>query len=318
MSKGDYISLPKQAMLLREYYKRALLKLVGRKPELDYKGCYCDIVEANSLIGNKIDSTTAFAAARFGANEFGIVVSYLKALGKWGHYSKNQTLMFCNNAGFFPNDKNRIDQFAELMIDSASEIDLIGVWNLHMEDYFVNNFMRDDVMVCELRALEPWYCVQSCWSQHLQGKRVLVVHPFSETIKTQYQKREQIFPGTNILPEFDLVTLKAVQSSAGQKDSRFSDWFEALEYMFEKALETSFDVAILGCGAYGFPLAAKLKKEGKQAIHLGGATQLLFGIKGKRWESIPHISSMFNEAWVRPQVNDRPEGANSVENGCYW
>lgn len=318
MSKSNYISFSEQIRFLVEYYKRRFFRLTRRKLEPVYKGRYYNIDETNTLIGHRIDTGSAFAAARFGANEFGIVVSYLNALGKHGCYSKNQTRMFCNNAGFFPNDKDQIDQFAELMIDFASEIDLIGVWNLHMEDYFVNNFMRDDIMICELRALEPWYCVQSCWSQHLQGKRVLVVHPFSETIRTQYQKREELFPGTHILPEFDLVTLKAVQSSAGQKDNRFSDWFEALEYMFEKAMETSFDVAILGCGAYGFPLAAKLKKEGKQAIHLGGATQLLFGIKGKRWESMPHISCMFNEAWVRPQINDRPDGANSVENGCYW
>ena len=49
-------------------------------------------------------------------------------------------------------------------------------------------------------------------------------------------------------------------------------------------MKIDFDVAIIGCGAYGFPLAAKLKQAGKQAIHLAGATQLLFGIKGKRWE----------------------------------
>ena len=57
-------------------------------------------------------------------------------------------------------------------------------------------------------------------------------------------------------------------------------------------MEEIFDVAIIGCGAYGMPLAAMLKQAGKQAIHLGGATQLLFGIKGKRWEeikTIPHL-----------------------------
>lgn len=33
---------------------------------------------------------------------------------------------------------------------------------------------------------------------------------------------------------------------------------------------------------YGFPLAAHVKHKGKQAIHLGGTLQLLFGIKGNR------------------------------------
>jgi hypothetical protein len=61
-----------------------------------------------------------------------------------------------------------------------------------------------------------------------------------------------------------------------------------------------FDVAIIGCGAYGFPLAAHLKRLGKKAIYMGGATQLLFGIKGKRWDNYRLISNFFNEHWVRP------------------
>ena len=55
----------------------------------------------------------------------------------------------------------------------------------------------------------------------------------------------------------------------------------ALNYMFDEAMKKNFDVAIIGCGAYGFPLAAKLKQAGKIVIHLGGATQLLFGIIGR-------------------------------------
>ena len=45
----------------------------------------------------------------------------------------------------------------------------------------------------------------------------------------------------------------------------------------------------------------KLKNAGKQAIHLGGATQLLFGIKGYRWEhDYPtKIATFFNDAWTR-------------------
>lgn len=42
-----------------------------------------------------------------------------------------------------------------------------------------------------------------------------------------------------------------------------------------------YDICLIGCGAYGFPLAAHAKRKGKKAVHLGGALQLLFGIKGK-------------------------------------
>jgi hypothetical protein len=34
----------------------------------------------------------------------------------------------------------------------------------------------------------------------------------------------------------------------------------------------------------GLPLAAAIKAMGRPALHLGGALQLLFGIRGRRWE----------------------------------
>jgi len=82
--------------------------------------------------------------------------------------------------------------------------------------------------------------------------------------------------------------------------------------MCDQMTQMEFDVAIIGCGAYGFPLAACAKRLGKQAIHLGGATQLLFGIKGKRWGDIG------NEHWVHPLPEEHPQGFEKVEGGCYW
>ena len=79
-------------------------------------------------------------------------------------------------------------------------------------------------------------------------------------------------------------------------------------------------MAIIGCGAYGMPLAAKLKQAGKQAIHLGGATQLLFGIKGRRWEeNYPSkIATCFNADWTYPLDSEKPKNGGTVEMGCYW
>ena len=77
----------------------------------------------------------------------------------------------------------------------------------------------------------------------LKGKKILVVHPFAETIKSQYEnKRRLIFPGTEILPEFDLHILKAVQTIAGTIDPRFPTWFDALNYMTEECLKINFDI----------------------------------------------------------------------------
>ena len=85
-----------------------------------------------------------------------------------------------------------------------------------------------------------------------------------------------------------------------------------------------YDVCLIGCGAYGFLLAAHCKMKGKKAVHLGGALQLLFGIKGKRWED-PNYGfagknylSFMNEYWVRPSKEETPTLSNSVEGSCYW
>ena len=79
-----------------------------------------------------------------------------------------------------------------------------------------------------------------------------------------------------------------------------------------------YDVAIIGCGAYGLPLAAHVKRMGKVGIHIGGATQILFGIKGKRWESIPAVSKLINEHWVKPLPEETPSEFRNMEDGAYW
>jgi hypothetical protein len=51
---------------------------------------------------------------------------------------------------------------------------------------------------------------------------------------------------------------------------------------------------------------------------LGGATQVLFGIKGKRWETHDVISKFWTDAWVWPSLEETPGGAGDIEGGCYW
>lgn len=222
------------------------------------------------------------------------------------------------DSGFFPVDVQYLDQFTDCILDAAAKADLLAMWHLNMEDYVIEEYAPHSKLTYLFR-LEPWLA-RNPWSAALEGKKVLVIHPFEDTINAQYARREKLFPGTDVLPKFQLKTLKAVQTLCGEKDERFETWFDALEYMYQQALKIDFDIAIIGCGAYGMPLAAKLKQAGKQAIHLGGATQLLFGIKGRRWEdNYPSkIATCFNEYWVYPADSEKPQNGGTVEQGCYW
>ena len=218
-------------------------------------------------------------------------------------------------SGFFPLTKGMIEQFSELMYQDMKQLDILGSWRIE-EKLLLKYFPLAKRI--ELKALEP-YLSENPWTEALAGLKVLVVHPFNTTIERQYHdKRTLLFKDQRVLPQFkSLETIKAVQTIAGNQ-GEFNTWFDALDSMKEAIDAKDYDVAILGCGAYGFPLAAHIKRSGKKAIHMGGATQLLFGIKGKRWDDHPIISTFYNEHWVRPAPEDVPVDANKVENGCYW
>lgn len=223
------------------------------------------------------------------------------------------------NAGFFSTNDitiDMIDRFADLYLHYIPMMDVCGRFEYY--ERFLP-FSSNCKMV-QLESLYPFF-VERPWMTALKGKKVLVIHPFSETIAAQYKKRKLLFPNPDYLPEFDLKLYKAVQSIAGEK-TQFKDWFEALDFMKKDISSIDFDIAIIGCGAYGLPLAGFIKEElHKKAIHMGGGTQLLFGIKGKRWE-VDYKNScyrdMFNKHWVYANENERPKNAISVEGGCYW
>ncbi len=277
--------------------------------------------ESNDRIASLLKGKEPFMVARYGTNEIAVLRwTIARNLGLLKKYSEGTMNSICNNAGFFPKDQEAVYKYGNFVLEKSKNLDLLGTFYSRMEEYIVKNYAPQTATV-RLRGLEPWY-VERPWTKELEGKKVLVIHPFEETILKQYQKRELLHSGKPYLPPIELKTLKAVQTIAGEKDPRFKNWFEALEYMHSSAMEIDFDVAIIGCGAYGLPLAALIKESGKSAIHLGGATQYLFGIKSKRAEEAkdhnPVLFNLYNEHWVRPSEEETPKNSHLVEGGCYW
>jgi len=284
--------------------------------------------QANSRIGELISRNSPCMIARFGSSELNALLDFerftsFSSVDNLLHWSKTGSFPFSKssfrslriNAGFFDVDKTSMSNFYQEMMLAIGDVDLLGSW-LPGETNFAQ--MLTGATFCELSDLEPYYH-QNPWSMYLKDKTVLLIHPFACTIESQYyNKRDLIFPGTQTLPNFNLVTLTAVQSIAGNS-TEFKSWQDALDFMTYKALDINFDIAIIGCGAYGFPLAARLKRlGGKRTIHLGGATQLLFGIKGKRWDEHPYISRLYNENWTREASTLMPPNAHLVEGATYW
>ena len=172
-------------------------------------------------------------------------------------------------------------------------------------------------VLCDIQAINQFVESPEPWTRALKDKRVLVVHPFVDSIRQQDAKRERIFPDSiSVLPRFKGLTfVKAVQSNANNK-VEFDTWFDALESMKDEIKTIDFDIALIGAGAYGIPLASCVKQLGKKAVQMGGITQILFGIYGKRWEE--KYKHLINSDWVRPLPSEIPSGYQKVENGCYW
>ncbi len=284
---------------------------------------------ASDLISRSLLSNKPTMIARFGMTEMLCMTNYLgvKHPDKYKSikgYITNQTppwwwnqsaiSQIQNWSGFFPARVDKVEQFCELMIEDMPNVDILGS-HLKEESFFSQELTNAKKVVLE--DLEPFF-TKNPWTKALENKKVLVVHPFAKTIKSQFERREKLFEN-DLLPSFELDVLQAVQSIAGQ-ETEFKDWFAALDSMKEQISKRDFDVCILGCGAYGFPLASFVKKMGKQSIHLGGATQLLFGIKGARWEQyiVYPYTNLFNEYWVRPDKLETPKKSKIVEGGCYW
>lgn len=285
-------------------------------------------------IKNIIASDKPCMIARFGSNELDITARYISMqkyrnnymsyiLGKTPNWWWEQSLIkrFQNNAGFINPSQENLIKFSKQMIEDMKLVDILGSWR---KDEMLFKEELCNALKVKMMYLEPFWS-SSPWTQALKGKKVLVIHPFADTIKKQYEKRELLFKNKDILPEFaSLRTIKAVQSIGNDNQCQFTNWFDALHFMEQQMDVIDYDICLIGCGAYGFMLAAHAKRTGHKAVHLGGALQLLFGIIGKRWFSPSNTTlysiykDLLNEYWTTPSESEKPNAAKTVEGGCYW
>jgi len=291
------------------------------------------LAESNDTIAALIESGKPFWVGRYGSTEMQFINSVLYDRyihGKTGPLNwdiDSRLKKLCTLSGFFPEDKALGIKYADLCIEAAANMDIHAIWDLWMEEYMIGR-LEPNAKVIKWGYIAPYYQRQSKgdrpWSRALKGKKVLVINSFVDSISAQYANSreklfEKIFDADLILPEFELKTLKSVQTLGNTEDARFGNWFEALDWMIEECKKIDFDVALIGCGAYGFLLADAVKKMGKGAIQTCGGTQMMFGVLGNRWtEDETLMEEVVNDSWVRPMDSEKFKDINQVEGACYW
>lgn len=178
-----------------------------------------------------------------------------------------------------------------------------------------------------LRSLEPYYVEpEKRWTNLLQGQKVAIVNAFAKTAAEQTIQRDLIWPVAtdSLLPPtttwIPIVTGYAPVLAKGTAEwpPNIKSWDVAVLSTVRKVVQSGARIALIGCGGLGMLIGSELKKQGVIAIVLGGATQVLFGIKGGRWAKHDVISHFWNDSWVYPKPEETPQYAYRIEGGCYW
>ena len=267
----------------------------------------------NDILTNLLESNSKFGVSRLGVIELECLYWTLSQKSIPQHL----THMLQNNAGLY--GINFYEDFFNEYCNAIQNCNIHAVWNdKNLMDKQLNilEFLSTNSTKFLHRSVEPFY-FKNPWSAQLKNKRVLIVSPFEQSIKSQYLNNRQNIWQNDVLPEFELLTYKSVQSIGGSGPD--SSWLESLNRMKSEISKINFDIALLGCGAYGVPLVSYIYNQlNKSAIYIGGALQIIFGIKGKRWDDHETISKFYNDYWIRPSINETPSAATTVEGACYW
>lgn len=305
---------------------RILSSLVSLRDKFVYGDLTTSLSSVDETRQRVFGSSSPFLLSRFGNVEFMAFRDVFDSKRSLTFYE-----LCCLYAG--ARDKNGIRLKSARMLrqnagvySARKESEFVRFYEIYEKcipniDFFFRWFSGDALLLkaglnAQIAPLEYLNILQDpdFYKGVFEGKRLLVFSPHELSIQYQLEKKYNALCDHLQVTRFSVETVKTkhnIQSCAG-------DWFDDLDYLKSQlSNKRNVDYVILGCGAFGLPLACYAKELGISALHLGGVTQLLFGIMGARWEYlVPDFES--TSFWTRPVDADRPVGFESVEGGCYW
>ncbi len=283
--------------------------------------------EFNSKILEMIENKRPVLVSRFGTTESAFCLAFKShTLNFTDSNLSNEIENLWKLSGVFPKNELELSNFFHRYTASAAATDLFGVrrssleYSFWQQEKLMHRYFSPKSKVFDIEELTP-ALEERVWLSALNGKRVLIVHPFETSILSQLSIFETHSHRPPWLPDSDFIIVRAPQSLSGSPTQWPSDnWTNLLDDLISRVRLESFDVALLGCGAYGLPLGAAIKEMGKPVIHIGGSLQLLFAIRGARWENdvLRGDSSAQFPHWNWPDPSDTPLNSHEIEGGAYW
>jgi hypothetical protein len=275
------------------------------------------IIEGNNFISHYLKIGKPLCAGKIGVTELNLMYC-AHTIENANRFLPHLQHEVEDIAGLYPYSVETTLKFNDYIKYALKQVDLIPKWssvNPMFEKYVFEEYCPD-ARITNLQHLEPYF-FEKPWTNYLEGKKVLVFSPFAESIENNYKNLDKIWNG-RIISNFRLKTVKYPFALKIAPNPKYKTSFDIYEEYVEILRNAEFDIGIFGTGFTSLLFAAECKRLGKTGIHLGGSTQILFGIKGQRWREIKEFQPFFNEHWTDPLESEKPEKRNIVEGGCYW
>lgn len=237
-------------------------------------------------------------------------------------------LAMTRNAGLWPDANTTLHNWAvHMQRHVLPEMDLVAQWwNDEHEGTVFGAWAPQARIQKGIEWFDPW---TNPWTLEIpSGTKVAVVSPFNESIQAQIPNMNKVFskpiwqePTPEIIPIRTGCSPVYDNTSAAAWPSYVlsGDWRIAVIHIVKQVVQVGAKVAIVGCGALSLPIVTALKKHGIVAIHTGGVTQMIFGIRGDRWAKDPKFSHLLESPyWTNPRPSETPLHAKTIERGCYW
>ena len=271
-----------------------------------------------------IKSGKPMLLARLGGTEGNIAGQYCeKELSLRKEYAPEVLKWLFSTSGFFADDyetkTKAVDEYARLTLDGLKECDYLSATfppKIYMP-YFFKHYATNATPT--FSDFGPYFDIpiEKTWVGALKGKKVLVINSFTDSIEYQYKRKDKLVKDKAFeLPDFKLITYKTFVTQVGERPGGFKNYFQVLDRMLSDIKKIDFDVALIGAGAYGFPIAVEVKRMGKIAIETCGKTPTFFGVYGER-DLKDGVGEFMTDAWIRP-MEEPPKKFKEIENGCYW
>jgi hypothetical protein len=282
------------------------------------------------LIGAALAQGDGFAAGKLGETERALL-QYPMVLDREADrmrvWAFERALIFRGlaTAGLFPPDPAFYRRFTELYAERVRRLDCVGMnttlWRTSLD---IVGFHGIEGELMSYLDQEPDRSTPSdesrCWLPHLRGRRVLLVSPFARELAERATRETFEAVWAEIAkPWFHPAHVDALEFPYGYSPMTWDSFPTALNLLDDitiRIAQRDFDVAIIGAGALGIPIATFVKGMGRVGISLGGHIQPLFGVSGERWRTDEGWQHYLNEAWIDLPPEYRPDPGQTIEN--YW